>query len=81
MRVILIKATEGEGRARVQSLRPKGPPPKFFSHRRRLENFFMGTPKVPSQWSFPYVRTTENPVTPGFGEGEPIQVTGKSERT
>jgi len=69
---ILIK---GEGGIRVQGYARLGPPPQIYFHRRRLETFFMGTPKVPFQWSFPYARTTENPVTPGFGEGEPIQAT------
>nr|DAG79598.1 MAG TPA: hypothetical protein [Caudoviricetes sp.]DAI88504.1 MAG TPA: hypothetical protein [Caudoviricetes sp.]DAL14967.1 MAG TPA_asm: hypothetical protein [Caudoviricetes sp.] len=29
---------------KVQERRAKGPPPNLFSHRRRLENFFMGSP-------------------------------------
>gem|GEM_PF-3144169 len=38
---ILIK---GEGGIRVQGYARLGPPPNLFSHRRRLENFFMGSP-------------------------------------
>nr|DAG11102.1 MAG TPA: hypothetical protein [Caudoviricetes sp.] len=35
---------KGRGRSNLWSHAPKGPPPNLFSHRRRLENFFLGSP-------------------------------------
>nr|DAI88573.1 MAG TPA: hypothetical protein [Caudoviricetes sp.] len=35
---------EGRGRSNPCNRAPKGPPPSLSSHRRRLENFFWGSP-------------------------------------
>lgn len=39
-----LSRPEGGGGLKVQERRAKGPPPNLFPHRRRLENFFMGSP-------------------------------------